>query len=121
MVQKTMKSRQMNVFLQEVLKSFRSFIAQHETNEKLQERLESLVVSVIMTSSHLSDLSTIEHLMPLLDYFKLDVKRRLCEMIMVFFTKQEGKLTDAYYIHTLISFAKILHSSVTSAATTSPD
>ena len=40
-----------------------------------------------MTSSHLSELSTIEHLMPLLDYFKLDVKRRLCEMIMVFFTK----------------------------------
>ncbi len=43
LVQKTMKSRQMNVFLQEVLKSFRTFIAQHETNEKLQERLEVII------------------------------------------------------------------------------
>lgn len=49
MVQKTMKSRQMNVFLQEVLKSFRSFIAQHETNERLQERLEVLRQSDLAT------------------------------------------------------------------------
>ena len=74
--------------------------------------MEHLIIKVILTAKNFSELIGLDNFMSLLNYFTSSVKYRLCTVMLDYFSREKGKFTDEYKIHTVLRIAKVLHDKV---------
>lgn len=110
---KNMKQESVNNFITEIFKRFRDFVKIGE-DEELYQKLEHLIIKVMLTAKNFSELIGLENFMSLLNYFSNTVKHRLCEVMLDYFLREPGNFNDEYKIYTILSISKALHDKIDS-------
>ena len=94
-------------FLQEIFQKCKAFLMGAEAVQlRLCASLEKLLLKVIGTSSSITEVLSIDSLVPLFDYFSGSIKRNLCGMILNTVLKNAGVIADTVTTHTLLGLGK---------------
>ncbi len=94
-------------FLQEIFQKCKSLLTGVESVQlKICASLERLLLKVIGTNSSVTEVLSIDSLVPLFDYFHANIKKKLCEMILNTVMKNAGTITDTVTAHTLLGLGK---------------
>jgi len=105
-------------FLQEIFQKCKVFLVGSEQVQlKLCESLEKLLLKVLGTSSSLTEVLSIDSLVPLFDYFSGSIKKKLCRMILNTVLKNANVIADTVTAHTILGLGKIVHDSIDFLAT----
>jgi hypothetical protein len=80
------------MFIKEIFRKFQDFALSTTSDDALFEKLEYLLVKVMTTAQDFSELIGFENLLGLLNYFPVQVKNKLCEMMLNFFVENHPKL-----------------------------
>jgi hypothetical protein len=100
-------------FLEEIFQKCKAFLGgSEEVQPLLCEALEKLLLKVIGTSSSLTEVLSIDSLIPLFDYFAAEIKKKLCRMVLNTVLKNASTISDAVTAHTIMELGKIVHDSV---------
>eukprot|EP00826_Nyctotherus_ovalis_P052452 TRINITY_DN6644_c0_g2_i1.p1 TRINITY_DN6644_c0_g2~~TRINITY_DN6644_c0_g2_i1.p1 ORF type:complete len:409 (+),score=147.22 TRINITY_DN6644_c0_g2_i1:814-2040(+) len=100
-------------FLEEIFQKCKAFLdSSAEIQSVLCEALEKLLLKVIGTSSSLTEVLSIDSLIPLFDYFAPAIKKKLCRMVLNTVLKSASVVSDAVTAHTIMELGKIVHDSV---------
>lgn len=110
---KNMKQQSVNNFISEIFKRFRDFVKVGE-DEEMYQKLEHLIIKVMLTAKNFSELIGLDNFMSLLNYFSANIKFRLCEVMLDYFSQQEDTFNDEYKLHTVLAIAKQLHDKIDS-------
>jgi len=82
---KNMKQQSVNNFISEIFKRFRDFVKVGE-DEEMYQKLEHLIIKVMLTAKNFSELIGLDNFMSLLNYFSANIKFRLCEVMLDYFS-----------------------------------
>lgn len=94
-------------FLQEIFQKCKVFLAGSEAiQEKLCVSLEKLLFKVLGKSSSITEVLSIDSLVPLFDYFTGNIKKKLCQMLLTTVMKSSGVIADSVTAHTLLGLGK---------------
>lgn len=94
-------------FLQEIFQKCKVFLTGSEAVQfKLCGSLEKLLLKVIGTSSSITEVLSIDSLVPLFDYFSGSIKKKLCRMILSTVLRNAGIIADTVTAHTLLGLGK---------------
>jgi len=114
---KNLNQNSVNLFIKEIFRKFQDFALSTSSDDQLFKKLEYLLVKVMTTAQDFSELIGFENLLGLLNYFPLNVKNKLCEMMLNFFVEHHPRLQDGFLIHSVFQIAKTLHDKIDSMST----